>query len=130
MHNNRELFLPAATPPRLLDQVRSVIRRKHYSYRTEDAYVFWMKRFIVFSGKRHPRELGKTHVTAFLNHLAREQRVAASTQNQALSALLFLHGCWTRFELPSARVVTATGPSRLLRAPQSSPLDRTGQWVA
>ena len=55
MNNNRQLSPPAAARPRLLDQVRDVIRRKHYSYRTEDAYVFWIKRFIVFSGKRHPR---------------------------------------------------------------------------
>jgi integron integrase len=78
-------------PPRLLEQVRDAIRRRHYSLRTEETYVHWIKRFIYFSGKRHPRELGPAEVTAFLNFLARERDVAASTQNQALSALLFLY---------------------------------------
>lgn len=85
---------PSASPAkgsRLLDQVRNAIRRKHYSYRTEESYVFWIKRYVFFSQKRHPRELGKDEVIAFLNHLARERSVAASTQNQALSALLFLY---------------------------------------
>ncbi len=91
MDNNGQSSPPAATAPRLLDQVRGAIRRKHYSYRTEDAYVFWIRRFIVFSGRRHPRELGEADVTAFLTHLARGRGVAASTQNQALSALLFLY---------------------------------------
>ena len=83
----------AASPsrPRLLDQVRNAIRRKHYSLRTEESYVHWIKRFIYFHGKRHPKDLGEPDVTAFLNHLARDRGVAASTQNQALSALLFLY---------------------------------------
>jgi integron integrase len=76
---------------RLLDQVRDAIRRRHYSLRTEDTYVHWIKRFIYFSGKRHPAELGSPEVTGFLNYLARDREVAASTQNQALSALLFLY---------------------------------------
>ena len=80
-----------ARPPRLLDQVRDAIRRKHYSYRTEQAYVHWIKRFIYFSDKRHPKDLGAAEVTAFLNHLASERNVAAATQNQGLSALLFLY---------------------------------------
>jgi site-specific recombinase XerD len=71
--------------------VRDAIRRRHYSLRTEDSYVQWIRRFIYFSGKRHPREMGTAEVTAFLSHLARERNVAASTQNQALSALLFLY---------------------------------------
>jgi integron integrase len=79
------------TRPRLLDQVRDAIRRRHYSYRTEEAYVHWIRRFILFEGKRHPSELGAPEVTAFLNHLARDRGVAASTQNQALSALVFLY---------------------------------------
>lgn len=77
--------------PRLLDSVRDAIRRRHYSPRTEERYVHWIKRFIYFSDRRHPRELGAAEVTALLNHLARERNVAASTQNQALSALLFLY---------------------------------------
>jgi integron integrase len=71
--------------------VRDAIRRRHYSDRTEEAYVHWIKRFIYFSGRRHPEELGAAEVTAFLNYLAREREVAAATQNQALSALLFLY---------------------------------------
>ena len=77
--------------PRLLDLVRNAIRRRHYSRRTEETYVHWIKRFIYFSGKRHPAEMGAGEVTAFLNHLARERNVAANTQNQALSAVLFLY---------------------------------------
>src|SRR3989442_15300720 len=77
--------------PRLLEQLRDAIRRRHYSPRTEDAYVHWVKRFIYYSGKRHPAQLGAAEVSAFLNHLARERDVAAATQNQALSALLFLY---------------------------------------
>jgi integron integrase len=77
--------------PRLLDQVRDVLRRKHYSLRTEQSYVDWIKRFILFHGKRHPAEMGKVDVTAFLTYLAVQRNVAASTQNQALSAILFLY---------------------------------------
>jgi integron integrase len=77
--------------PRLLDRLRDAIRSRHYSRRTEEAYVHWTKRFIYFSGKRHPSQLREADVTAFLNHLATERNVAASTQNQALSALLFLY---------------------------------------
>ncbi|MEK6592308.1 MAG: phage integrase N-terminal SAM-like domain-containing protein [Pseudomonadota bacterium] len=80
-----------AARPRLLDQVRKTIRRKYYSRRTEEAYVHWIKRFIYFTGKRHPATLGETEVTAFLSDLAVVRRVAAATQNQALSALLFLY---------------------------------------
>jgi integron integrase len=77
--------------PRLLDQVRDAVRRRHYSYRTEEAYVQWIKRFIYFAGKQHPKDVGAAEVTAFLNHLAVQRDVAAATQNQALSALLFLY---------------------------------------
>ncbi len=77
--------------PRLLDQVHEAIRRRYFSRRTEEAYVHWIERFIYFSEKRHPAALGEAEVTAFLNHLAAERKVAASTQNQALSALLFLY---------------------------------------
>jgi integron integrase len=78
-------------PPKLLDRVRAVIRTMHYSIRTEEAYVQWIKRFILFHGKRHPLEMGERQVEAFLTHLAVEEDVAASTQNQAMSALLFLY---------------------------------------
>ncbi len=78
-------------PKKLLDQVRDAVRLKHYSDRTEESYVNWIRRYILFHNKRHPNEMGSAEITAFLNHLATEERVAASTQNQALSALLFLY---------------------------------------
>ena len=81
----------ARTQPRLLDQVHNAIRRRYFSRRTEEAYVHWIKRFIYFNDKRHPGTLGEPEITAFLNHLAVKRNVAASTQNQALSALLFLY---------------------------------------
>ena len=77
--------------PRLLTLVHEAIRRKYYSLRTEQAYVHWIKRFIYFHGKRHPRDMGEAEVTAFLNDLASARNVAGGTQNQALSALLFLY---------------------------------------
>ena len=77
--------------PRLLDRVRAAIRVRHYSVRTEDAYIQWIKRFIYFHNKRHPQEMGEQEITAFLTHLAVERNVAASTQNQALAAILFLY---------------------------------------
>ncbi len=77
--------------PKLLDQVRDAIRVKHYSMRTEEAYVHWIKRFIFFHEKRHPLKMGESEVSKFLSHLAVEGKVSASTQNQALSALLFLY---------------------------------------
>ena len=80
-----------ALKPRLLDQVRDCLRRRHYSLRTEKSYIGWIRRFVHFHGLRHPLEMGPEEVTAFLTHLARQDRVAASTQNQALAALLFLY---------------------------------------
>ena len=77
--------------PKLLDQVRNTIRLKHYSIRTERAYVDWIRRFILFHHKRHPTVMGAPEVRAFLSHLAVERHVAASTQRQALSALIFLY---------------------------------------
>src|SRR6266852_8855228 len=82
---------PAPGKPKLLDQVRQLLRLRHYSLRTEEAYLAWIKRFILFHGKRHPAELAETHVSAFLSSLANQGQVAVSTQNQALSALLFLY---------------------------------------
>lgn len=77
--------------PRLLDQARAAIRVRNYSYRTEQAYIDWMKQFILFHNKRHPSEMGESEISQFLTHLAVNRNVAASTQNQALSALLFLY---------------------------------------
>jgi integron integrase len=88
-HDDTNTRTPEA--PRLLDRVRDAIAFRHYSIRTEEQYVHWIKRFIYFSGRRHPAEMGAAEVTAFLNHLARDRNVAAATQNQALSALLFLY---------------------------------------
>jgi len=80
-----------AGPPRLLDRVRSALRARHYSRRTERAYVGWIRRFVLANGKRHPSTMGRDEVEAFLSSLATEANVSASTQNQALAALLFLY---------------------------------------
>lgn len=101
-------------PPRLLDQVRACLRTRHYSLRTEQTYVHWIRRFIVFHGKRHPRELGAPEVAAFLTALATRDRVAASTQNLALSAVLFLYREVLQVDLPWLQdVVRAKRPQRL-----------------
>lgn len=81
----------SAEPPKLLDRVRLAIRARHYSRRTEEAYVHWIRRFIIFHGRRHPREMGEAEITAFVGMLAERQGVAASTQTQAMSAVLFLY---------------------------------------
>jgi hypothetical protein len=78
-------------PKRLLDQVRDAIRLKHYSIRTEQAYIGWITRYILFHHQRHPTDMGAAEIEAFLTHLAVDENVAASTQNQALSGLLFLY---------------------------------------
>ncbi|MBC8089470.1 MAG: integron integrase [Phycisphaerae bacterium] len=83
--------LRVTTGPRLLDRVRAAIRLRHLSVRTEEAYVGWIRRFILFNGKRHPDDMGEQEVSTFLSALATERRVAASTQNQALAAILFLY---------------------------------------
>src|SRR5439155_17715771 len=83
---------PASYPkPPLLDRVRDAIRARHYSRRTEKAYVAWIKRYIFFHAKRHPADMGAPEVARFLTSLAVDGRVAASTQNQALNALLFMY---------------------------------------
>lgn len=87
-------------PPRLLQQVREKIRYKHYSIRTESAYTEWIKRFIFFHGRRHPRDMGAAEIEQFLTHLAVAGKVSASTQNQAKSALLFLYKEVLGIQLP------------------------------
>jgi hypothetical protein len=82
---------------KLLERARDIIRRKHYSIRTEHAYLNWMRRYILFHHKRHPQEMGPSEIEAFLTHLAIAGNVARSTQNQAFNALLFLYR-----EVPSA----------------------------
>lgn len=104
----------AAAVPRLLDQLRDKIRLRHYSIRTEEAYVDWVRRFVMFHGRRHPAELGPGNVEQFLTHLAVERDVASSTQNQAKSALLFLYREVLGVELPWLdEVGSAKAPKRL-----------------
>jgi hypothetical protein len=84
-------FLVPGNKPKLLDQLREALRALYYSRRTEQTYRFWVKRFILFHHVRHPAEMAEPEMNAFLTHLAVKERVSASTQNQALSALLFLY---------------------------------------
>jgi integron integrase len=101
-------------PPRLLDRVRLAIRTRHLSLRTEQAYVQWIRRFILFHNKRHPKEMGADEIGAFLTHLAVAKRVSASTQNQALGALLFLYREVLRQEIGQVEeVVRAKRPRKL-----------------
>jgi len=100
-------------PKKLLEQVRDAIRLKHYSIRTEEAYVNWVKRYIYFQDVRHPAEMGAAEVEAFLTHLAVKENVAASTQNQALSALLFLYREVLHQELGPLDALRAKRPKRL-----------------
>jgi len=101
-------------PARLFDRVRDCIRVRHYSIRTEKSYVDWIRRYIRYHGRRHPRDLGAEHVAAFLSSLATDRQVAASTQNQALAALLFLYKNVLGVELPWMEgVARAKQPRRL-----------------
>ena len=104
-----------SSSPKLLDQVRHTIRVKHYSIRTEEAYLNWIKRFILFHHKRHPREMNSAEIEQFLTHLAVEQDVAASTQNQALAALLFLYQ--QVLELPLDHPIDAVRAKKPKRLP-------------
>ena len=100
--------------PRLLDRVRAAIRLRHYSRRTERAYVSWIRRFILFHGKRHPKDMGAAEVEGFLSSLATNDGVSASTQNQALAALLFLYPHVLDRDLPwMDEIVRAKRPKRL-----------------
>lgn len=102
------------TPPRLLDAVRAQIRLRHYSFRTQKAYVDWIVRFINFHGREHPRNLGGEEVRVFLSHLATDLQVSPATQAQALSALLFLYKRVLNIDLPWIDdVVRARRPKRL-----------------
>ncbi len=110
----RETAPPQAPKPRLLDRVREAVRARHYSRRTEKTYVAWVRRYILFHGKRHPAEMGAAEVTRFLTSLAVDGNVAASTQNQALSALLFRYRDVLEQHLPWLdHVVRAKGAQRL-----------------
>ena len=103
-----------AHPPKLLDQVRSVIRTMHYSYKTEQAYTDWIRRYICFHHKRHPKDMGAKEISTFLTHLAVKENVAASTQNQALCAIVFLYKHVLNIELADFNNITwAKKPKRL-----------------
>lgn len=105
---------PENAEKRLIDRLREAIRSRHYSRRTEKTYWYWIRYFIFFHRKRHPTEMGAAEVTAFLSWLATERNVAAATQNQALSALLFLYQHVLGQELPWLdQIVRAQRPVRL-----------------
>jgi integron integrase len=100
-------------PKKLLDQMRETLQALHYAIRTENTYVDWVKRFILFHDKRHPKDMGEKEVAAFLTHLATKRKVAASTQNQALSAILFLYREVLNQPLESVAMIHARKPKRL-----------------
>jgi site-specific recombinase XerD len=106
--------LSVAGKPKLLDQLRHALHVRHYSRRTEQAYVSWVKRFIFFHNVRHPQEMAEPEINAFLSHLATVKKVSASTQNQALSALLFLYRHVIGREIGDlGEVIRAKRPKRL-----------------
>ena len=110
----RPMSKKAPHPSPFMRQVRDAIRVRHYSIRTEEAYLDWAKRFILFHGKRHPREMGEAEVGAFLTHLAVDRNVASSTQNQALNALVFLYKVVLERPLGNVSgIVRAKKPQRL-----------------
>ena len=88
---SQDCSLVAGAKPKLLNQLREALRSRHYSRRTEQAYCLWVKRFIYYHQVRHPAEMAEPEINAFLTHLAVKERVSASTQNQAMSAILFLY---------------------------------------
>ena len=91
-------------PKKLLDQLSETLRTKHYSLRTEQTYIAWVRRYILFHDKRHPREMGAAEINQFVSHLAVERNVSASTQNQALSAVLFLYRHVLKIELDESAI--------------------------
>src|SRR5262245_43735267 len=114
--------------PRLLDRVRQAARVRHYSYRTEEAYVQWIRRFVLYHGKRHPQEMGAAQMNAFLTHLAVQGRVSASTQNQAFSALLFLYQ--KVLEVDPGRIEGVIRAVRPKRLPVVLSRDEAGRLLA
>ena len=114
------------TPPqRLLDQVRDAIRRKHYSIRTEATYIDWIRRYILFHGKKHPMDMGAAEIERFLTHLAVAGKVAASTRNQALCALVFLYKHVLKLEInEKIDAQRAKRPKRLLVELSQAEVDR------
>jgi hypothetical protein len=100
-------------PPKLLDQLQTQFRLKHYSNRTEEAYIMWARRFILFHQKRHPRDMGVPEIEQFLSDLAVTHHVAGSTQNQALCALMFLYWKVLHIELGNVQAIRAHTPRKL-----------------
>jgi site-specific recombinase XerD len=100
---------------KLLDLYREALRNRHYSYRTEQTYVSWVRQYILFHGKRHPVEMGEAEINAFITHLVNERNVAASTQNQAISAILFLYRHVLKIELEEKALIPIrpTKPKRV-----------------
>ena len=128
--NQTENFPPHK--PKLLERARDILRARYYSRRTEEVYLGWMRRFILFHHKRHPRELGEAEIAGFLSHPATERQVAAATQNQALSALLFLYKEVLRLDLGfigdverPQRLLGYDGQGRIQLNCQDS---KTGRW--
>ncbi len=107
--------LSEARPPKLLDLVRDLMRLKHYAFRTEQSYTGWIRRFILFHGKRHPKEMGRPEIEEFLTDLAVRKNVAKSTQNQAFNALIFLY--YKVLKLPLEGQIDAVRPVRNPRLP-------------
>jgi integron integrase len=120
--------LEAAPPRRLSDVVREQLRKRHYSLRTERAYLGWIRRYVAFHGRRHPRDMGGPEVEAFLSHLAVARDVSASTQNQALAALLFLYRDVLGVQLPWLDQVTRA--SRPRRLPTVLSVEEVGRVLA
>lgn len=104
---------PFTKEKKLLDRMRETLQTQHYSYRTEQTYIDWCRRFILFHGKRHPKDMGNSEVEAFITHLATRRKVAASTQNQALSAIIFLYKEVLNQPLDPVKVIRARKPKRL-----------------
>ena len=116
------------SPVKLLDKVRQCIRLKGYSIRTEKSYVSWIKRFILFHGKRHPQEMGKPEIEAFLSHLVMKRNVASSTQNQAFNAILFLYKYALDIDMPED--INALRSKKPVRVPTVMTREETLKLIA
>jgi len=124
--NKKPTFRPRSV--RLMDQVREVMRYHHYSHRTEETYVRWIKGFIYFHNKRHPKDMGKAEIEAYLSHLAVNRHVAISTQNQAFNALLFLYK--QVLALPFADNIDAVRSKKPIRLPVVLSMEETGKLLS
>ena len=113
MNRAQKMETVGTKAPKLIDRMRQIMRVKHYSLRTEKSYVHWVRRYIFYHNKRHPQEMGAGEVQSFLSYLAVNQRVSASTQNQALNALVFLYKHVLKKELGAIDAVRAWRPKRL-----------------